>query len=163
MKKSYWKSLSRFWVLPAMLLLVGAFFYPVFLKGLVPIPADIIVGLYYPWFDDTHGFTVGVPVKNNIPSDVVSLILPQKLFAAEQIHKGALPFWNNLILAGTPLLANFQSSVLYPLNILWFFFSTIDAWIIQVILQPLLSLTFTYLLLRNWNLSKIASLFGAIA
>ena len=146
-----------------MLLLVGAFFYPVFLKGLIPIPSDIIVGLYYPWFDDTRGFTVGVPVKNNIPSDVVSLILPQKLLAASLIRQGVMPFWNNLILAGTPLIANFQSSVFYPLNILWFFFSAVDAFMIQTILQPLIGLIFMYLLLKNWGLSKLSSMFGAIA
>lgn len=163
LKKNCLLLLSKLFAPFIILISVGMFFYPVFLRGLVPIPSDIIVGLYYPWFDDTRGYTVGVPVKNNIPSDIVSLIYPQKLFAANLIRESILPFWNNLIFAGTPLIANFQSSVFYPLNILWFFMSTLDAWVIQVVLQPIFGMFFAYLLYRNWGLTKLSSLFGSVA
>lgn len=154
--------LKVFWPILVIFALVLIFFYPVWLRGLVPIPADITVGLYYPWLDYKWGYEVGVPVKNNLPSDIVSVHLPFRIFAAEQLRQGQLPLWNNLILSGTPLVGNFQSVVFYPLNIFLFFLSTIDAWTIQIILQPLLAAIFTYLLLRHWGLSKIASLFGGI-
>lgn len=121
------------------------------------------MGLYYPWLDYKWGYEVGVPVKNPLPSDIVSVHLPFRLFAAEQLRKGIIPFWNNLILSGTPLVANFQSAIFYPLNIFLFLFSTVDAWTIQVMLQPFLTAVFTYLLLRNFKLSQLSSLFGALA
>ena len=166
LKRWFWKYFSKYWPYLLIIFLTILFFWKVIFRGLVPIPADITVGLYYPWLDYKWGYEVGVPVKNNLPSDIVSVHLPFRLFAAEQIRNGNLPLWNNLVLSGTPLIANFQSGVFYPLNILLFFISTISttkAWTIQVMLQPLLSALFTYMLLRNWKLSKISSIFGAFA
>ena len=151
------------WPILVILLLVILFFWRVIFSGLVPIPGDITVGLYFPWLDYKWGFEVGVPVKNNLPSDIVSVHLPFRIFAANQISQGNIPLWNNLVLSGTPLIANFQSAFFYPLNILLAFTSVVKAWSIQIMLQPLITAIFTYLLLRNWKLSKTSSLFGATA
>jgi len=47
-------------------------FKETFIKGFVPVPADTLVGSYFPWLDYKWGFTVGVPVKNPPISDVFS-------------------------------------------------------------------------------------------
>lgn len=136
------------------------FFYPV-LNGLVPLPADHLSGIYYPWLDyKWSGFPTGVPVKNPIAADVVSFMYPMQTFAIEQMKKGELPLWNPLILTGTPLLANFQSAPLSLLNVAYLFSSNINAWTIQIILQPILAAIFMYLLLKHFRLSNLSSFFG---
>lgn len=156
--------LKKIWPLLAILVVVLIFFYPYFLKNLVPMPADLIVGAYYPWLDYKWvGYNAGVPIKNPLLSDVPSVIYPQRLLVVEQIKQGILPLWNPLMFSGYPLLATFQSAVFYPLNIFYFILPFIDAWSIQVILQPVLASLFTYLFLRNLQLSRVASLLGGFA
>lgn len=139
------------------------FSWKYFLKGLVPIPADVIVGIYYPWRDHIWGgFVAGVPFKNGLLSDVVSIIYPWRIYGINLMKKGIWPLWIPHALGGSPLLANFQSGLLYPLNFLFWLFSDANAWSLYVISQPALASIFCYLFLRNLKLSNLASLFGAI-
>lgn len=142
---------------------VAIFFYPVWLQGKIPLPADFIVGVYYPWLDyKWAGFEAGVPVKNPITTDVVSFIFPMQIFAIEQLKQGIVPLWNNLILTGTPLLANFQSAPFSPTNFLYFVFPLLSAWSLQIILQPLLAAVFTYFLLREFHRSTLSAIVGSL-
>jgi len=52
--------------------------------------------------------------------DLVSFLWPQYHFAAESIKSGSLPLWNPQLYAGTPFLADNQSGLLYPINLLAF-------------------------------------------
>ncbi len=52
--------------------------------------------------------------------DLVSFLWPQYSFAAESIKSGSLPLWNPQLYAGAPFLADNQSGVLYPINLLAF-------------------------------------------
>lgn len=142
--------------------LTFVFFWKFFLKGLVPIPADIIVGLYYPWLDYKWGFPTGVPVKNPLPSDIPSLVYPWRMFVIETLKSGVFPLWNPYYFAGMPLLANFQSAVFSLSNIFFLFFPKINAWSIGIISQSFLTMFFTFLFLRHLKLSKIAAIFGGI-
>lgn len=153
---------KKYYPILAIVLVVVIFFWKVFLKGFIPIPADIVVGAYFPWLDYKWGYSTGVPVKNPITSDSVSFFYPMQITAIEMLKNGKLPFWNPYILAGTPLLANFQSAPFSPTNLLYFVFDNISAWSLQIILQHFLAVLFTYFLLRHWKVSKIASLFGGI-
>ena len=153
---------KKYYPILAITLVVAVFFWQFFLKGLIPIPADFTVGAYYPWLDYKWGYEVGVPVKNPITSDVVSLIFPMQTLGVDMLKKGEVPLWNPYILAGTPLLANLQSAPFSPTNLLYFVFDNISAWSFQIILQHFLAALFTYLLLRHWKVSKVASFFGGI-
>lgn len=133
------------------------FFYPVWLKGKVPLPADLVVGSYFPWLDYDWGYPTGVPVKNPITSDAISFSFPMKMLAIDLMKSGKWPLWNPYILAGTPLLANFQSSPFSPTNFVYLFTDKLTGWSIQVILQHILAAYGLYLLLRVWKVSKIAS------
>lgn len=141
--------------------LTMVFFWKFFFKGLVPIPADIIVGLYYPWLDYNWGYAVGVPVKNHLISDVVSQFYLWKHLAIEIIKNGQWPLWNPFSFSGTPLLATFHSATLYPLNVVLFLNQKIG-WGLYIAVQPLLAMIFMYLYLRVVSISKISSIFGAI-
>ncbi len=158
LKKFFFKS----WPIWLIFTLVIIFFWKFFFRGLLPIPADIVVGLYYPWLDYKWGYVVGVPVKNNLLSDVVSVIYPFKMYAIEVLKNGHFPLWNPLSFSGSPLFANFQSGILYPLSLLYFILRPSLAWSLQIVAQPLLAVIFTYLFLRNIKFSKIASLLGGI-
>ena len=136
------------------------FFHQFIFQGLLPIPADIIVGAYYPWLINAP---TGIAVHNPLPSDVVSLTYPLRYLAITYLKSGILPLWNPHILAGVPLLANFQAAVFYPLNLLYFLSDNFPViWSIQVASQSLLALLFMYLFLRSHSLNKASSLFGAL-
>lgn len=53
--------------------------------------------------------------------DSVSFLYPMYRFAADTLRAGELPFWNPHQYAGAPLLADNQSGVFYPFNLLLFF------------------------------------------
>lgn len=152
------------WPYLSILVVVFIFFWKFFIKGLVPIPADIITGTYLPWFDLRFaGFPAGIPVKNNVLSDVVSIMYPWRKLAIDLLKSNNLPLWNPYILSGNFLLANFQSAPLYPLNLVYWLSSDFSyAWSIQIIAQPLLAAVFMYIFLKNNKLSNTASFFGSI-
>jgi hypothetical protein len=160
MIKTFW---FRFWPFLILLAAVVIFFYPVFLKGFIPLPADFVVGVYYPWLDyKWAGYGAGVPVKNPITTDVVSFIFPMQMYAVDLLKQGVVSLWNPLILTGSPLLANFQSAPFSPTNIVYWLLPKLDAWSLQIMLQPFLGATFLYLLLREFGRSKLSSILGGL-
>jgi hypothetical protein len=154
--------IKAFWPYFLILFLVVLFFWKYFFKGFIPLPADFVVGVYYPWLDYNWGYLAGIPVKNPILADIPSLIYPLKIYSADLIKSGIWPLWNPLQFGGYPLLANFQTGSLNPVNLIYFIFPKIHGWSFQIILQPFLIASFTYLFLRNLSLSKISSLFGSV-
>lgn len=150
------------WPLWVIVLTVCIFFWKVFFKGLVPLPADFLVGTYYPWLDYKWGFPAGVPVKNPITTDVVSFSYPMRILGIDLMREGMWPLWNRYILAGIPLLANFQSAPFTFTNIFYVFFNNINGWTLQVVSQHFFAMLFMYLLLRNWKFTKLSSLAGGL-
>lgn len=142
---------------------VALVFRKFFLEGMLPIPGDLLIGAYYPWLDYKWGFPTGVPVKNPMPSDVISMLYPWRILGMDMVKSGFTPLWDSTILLGTPLLANFQAALLNPFNVLFLILPSPIAWSVQVTLQPLLIALATYLFLRNLNLQKIAAVFGALS
>ena len=139
------------------------FFYPFFIQGKLPIPADTIVGLYYP-FRDLYSQTNpnGLPYKNFLVTDPVRQQYPWKNLAVSIQKQLQIPLWNPYEMAGTPLLANFQSSAYYPLNLLLYIFPFSISWSFFILIQPLLAGTFLYIYLRSLKLGEGGSLLGAI-
>ncbi|MFH1792384.1 MAG: YfhO family protein [Patescibacteria group bacterium] len=162
LKKHFLKLFKNTWPFILIIFVVCIFFWKVFLKGQVPIPGDFIVGVYYPWLDYKWGFPTGVPVKNPMTTDVVSLIFPEQMLGIDLLKSGELPLWNPFILTGTPLFANLQAASFSLTNFVYFMFDQVNAWSIQIILQHVLAATFTYLLLRHWKVSKLGSVFGSL-
>lgn len=143
---------------------VFLFFWQFLLKGFLPIPSDTIVGLYYP-FRDAYFKTnpSGLPYKNFLITDPVRQQYPWKNLVITAEKNLTLPLWNSYNFAGTPLLANFQSGALYPLNLLFFIFPFSLSWSILIFLEPLLAGLFLYFYLDSINLNKSASFLGAIS
>lgn len=140
------------------------FFWKYFLLGLIPIPADVVIGGYFPWLDQKWGYAVGVPVKNALMSDVVSLLYPWRLTAIELIKSGQLPLWDQTSFLGTSLIGNFQAGIFNPFNLLFLLpFDFKRIWGLQVVIQPFLAMVTMYFFLRNWKISKVSSVFGSIS
>ncbi len=150
------------WPVVLITFLVFIFFWKFFIKGLAPIPGDFVTGVYYPWLDYKWGFTTGVPVKNPIVADVPSFMYPMQTLASDMLKSGQFALWNPYILAGNPLLANFQSAPFSIVNILYFLTDKVNAWSIQIIIQHILAALFAYVLLRYWKVSKLGSSLGGI-
>ncbi|MBI2599853.1 YfhO family protein [Candidatus Daviesbacteria bacterium] len=138
------------------------FFYKIFL-GLIPLPADLIVGGYYPWLSYKWGYTTGVPVKNTKLSDSVSLFYPLKALVAQSWKEGEFILWNPYMFGGSPLFASVSFGLLFPTMIFYLIFQAPIAWTLQTMSQPILASFFMYLFLRHLKLDKIPSIFGSIA
>lgn len=105
---------------PALILsvLIFGIYYQFFLQGKIPLPADAMVGTYYPWFGYKWDYIVGVPVKNPLLSDAYSQFFMWKYLAVDLIKSGNWPLWNNYSFSGTPFLATYHSATLLPFNLL---------------------------------------------
>lgn len=144
--------------------LVLVFFYQFFLRGLLPVPADTIVGLYHPYRDlYAKDYPRGIPFKNFLITDPVRQQYPWKNLAIKSFKNVELPLWNPYSFSGTPHLANIQSGAFYPLNVLFFSLPFHIAWSVYIISQPILAGLFTYLYLRNQKLDERAAILGGIA
>lgn len=156
------KKLRELWPFLIIIIIWIILFWPFFSKKLLPIPADIITGVYYPWLDYKWGFEVGVPVKNPLMSDIPSLLYPWRSFAIDELKAGRWPLWNPYYFLGMPLLANFQSAVFSYINIFFLFLPKALAWSAGVMTSPLLTMLAMYFFLQHKKLNKISSLFGGI-
>ncbi len=155
------KFFLKFWPIIFILIIWFIFASPYFIKGLVPYSSTYQVNHFAPW--DAYKQFWG-PVKNGAMPDVTSQIYPWKHLVIELWKNGTVPLWNPYSFSGTPLLANYQSAVLSPFNILFFLTPHfIDAWSILVLFQPLLAGIFMYLFIRVLKRSKAGSLVGSIS
>lgn len=145
------------------LFLVILFFYPFLAKGLLPISADTIVGLYHPFRDITWDSLVnGVPFKNFLITDPVRQLYPWRFLAMSLLKVGELPLWNPYQFAGSPLLPNLQTAAFYPFNFFFFLLPFNFVWSLLIVLQSLLAFIFTFLFLKNLKLASFAAALGAI-
>jgi hypothetical protein len=87
---------------------------------------------------------------------------PFKMYSIDVLKNRFFPLWNPLSFCGSPLFANFQSNILYPLSFFYFIFPFHLSWSFLIILQPLLAAVFTYFFLRNLGIDKLSSFLGGI-
>jgi len=151
-------------IVAVLLLVTSLIFYKIFLNGLYPVPGNLLVSFYFPFYSGSwEGFNPWVTHKEQFGADAIRQIYLWKNFAFDQFKVGEFPLWNPYTFSGQPLLANFQSSVFYPLNIFYFIFDSRNAWILQIVSIPFLAGLFTYLAIRSFGLNKISAIFGSIS
>lgn len=152
------------WAVVVFLLIVATFFSPAVFQGKLPVPSDALVGLYHPWRDlYSSTYPRGVPFKNFLITDPVRQQIPWRSATITLWKNARFPWWNPYSFAGTPLAANIQAAVFYPLNILFFILPFPVGWTVLILLQPVLGGLFFFMFLRSLKLSIWASLFGSIA
>ncbi|MBI2621379.1 MAG: YfhO family protein [Candidatus Levybacteria bacterium] len=154
------KSLVKYFPILIIIFVWLIFSSQYFLKGAAPFPSTYLLNNFDPW--NEYDIIVG-PVKNGATPDVITQIYPWKWLVIDSFKSGNFPLWNPYAFSGTPLLANYQSAVLSPLNLLYFTFPFNDAWSISILLQPLLASLFMFLYLKSIKRSEFASTVAAIA
>jgi len=152
---------NKMWYLPLLPLLFIVivwlvFSSPYFFKQRVPFPSDYLVSFFNPW---TNYY--GMPVKNGAMPDVITQIYPWKKITIDSLKSGVLPLWNPYQFSGNPHLANVQSAVFTPFNLLFFVLPFVDAWSLLVLLQPLCAAIFMYLFLRSLHLDRYGATLGS--
>ncbi|MDP3940858.1 MAG: YfhO family protein [bacterium] len=159
------ENLRRF--LPVFLVIsvvTAIFFSPVFLKGKIPFPGDLLLAQYQPWRSTSFsGIAPGAVPNKAQYFDTLRQLYPWKTFAIQEIKQGRFPLWNPHNFSGTPLFANFQSAILYPLNILYLLLSQVNAWTIIVMLQPFLSMIAVFLLSRKYKISNSGAMLASVS
>lgn len=154
------KTIKKLFIPCILVIIPLLFFYKTVVFQKVPFPGDLLVGNYEPYKSNP---SIGVVPHKGQGADVVRELYPWKFYTIDSLKSGFFPLWNPYTFSGNPHFANLQSGVLYPVNILFFILPYVPAWTIYIILQFVFLMIFTYLFLRQVNLSKIASLFGSIA
>jgi hypothetical protein len=154
------KYFLKFWPTVIIFLVWFIFSSPYFLENKVPFPSTYQVNNFAPW--DANIQFRG-PVKNGAMPDIITQIYPWRHLAIDIWREGEVPLWNPYTFSGNPLLANYQSGVLSPFNLLFFVLPFVDSWSILVLLQPLLAGLFMYLLVRSLKTTQAGSLISAIS
>lgn len=140
------------------------FFYKTILFKQIPFPGDLLVSEYKPWQSYSYlGYNPG-SIPNKLQYfDTLRQLYPWKTVSIQEISKGLPPLWNPFNFSGTPLIANFQSAVFYPLNLIYLLFSQVNAWTVLVALQPFMASLFTYHYARTIGLGKAGSILASVA
>lgn len=157
-------SVKRFYPYILIIGICLTFFYKTIFYGKIPFPGDLLLAEDAPWRHASYfGYNPGsIPNKAQY-FDVIQEIYPWKTLVINELKKGHLPLWNPYNFSGTPLLANYQSQVFSPINIIFFIFPQWLAWTISVILQPIIGGIFMYLYMKKIGKSDVASMIASIA
>jgi len=135
-----------------------------FLKGHLPLPFDLLVSEYPPYkYESYLGYNPGSYPNKAQYFDVIRQMYPWKSFVIESLKDFNIPFWNPYNFSGTPMMANNQSAVFYPANLLFLVLPRDIAWVFYLFLQPVLAAFFTYIFAKSIKLSILASLFSGTA
>ena len=145
----------------SLFILTALIYYQFFIFGKIPIPADTLIGAYFPYLDYKWGYEVGVPIKNALISDVFSQFFIWKYLAIDLFSKGEIPLWNIYSFSGNPLLATYHSAVLNPFNLL-LFLPKFSGWGIYIFMQTFIAALGLFYLLKNYNVPKTASITGSL-
>ncbi len=101
---------------------------------------------------------------NPLMWDGIAQFYPWRAFAAACWHQGRLPLWNPYQFCGTPFLANSQSAVFYPPNLLFTLLPVKTAFGASVLLHLTLTgwLMYGFLRAQTVGAGRAAALIGAI-
>ncbi|MFN2228153.1 MAG: YfhO family protein [Anaerolineae bacterium] len=88
---------------------------------------------------------------------------PWRLFAAGELHTGRLPLWNPYAGNGVPLLADHQTALFYPLNLIFWLLPVERAMGYSLALHALLAAVTMYALARDLGIRRLGSAVAGIA
>ena len=146
------------WPFAVIIVTACAFCWPVF-AGRIMLPADMCL-LMLPWQHLQEQFGFHRPYNPML--DPIQQYLPWRIYAVESVRNGIIPLWNPYAFCGTPFLANLQSTVLYPHNLLFLLTGARHGFGVSAIIHLILGGLFMYAFLRTLSLSQAASLLGAL-
>jgi len=131
---------------------------------MIPLPTNIFPYWFFPWNTDTwSGYTQFIFHKELLAIDTLRQLFVWKEYCFSLLRQGIWPLWNPYNFSGQPLIANFQSSIFYPLSWFFAFLSSKDAWSVYIFSQPILAGLFFYLYLYYSSKNKLSALMGTIS
>jgi len=89
--------------------------------------------------------------------------LPWELFSAHSLRNGEIPLWNPYSGAGSPFLANWQSTIFAPMKLPFYLFPSSRMFEIILILKVWLGSLFAFLFCRSLKMSAMASTVSALS
>ena len=99
------KEFSFFLPLAVICIFTLFIFFKIFLKGLYPIPADLLVSFYFPWYSGGwEGYNPWTTHKELLNADAIRQIYLWKEFAISQFKNGQFPLWNPYTFSGQPFI-----------------------------------------------------------
>ncbi len=103
--------------------------------------------------------------SNNIfiERDLSRYYYPLREFAVNCVKSGTFPLWNPYVFYGNPIFASLQSSILYPLSIIYYLGDFARMFNAFIFVHFFLAGLFTYILLRQMRYSFFAGILSAIA
>lgn len=140
--------------------LVIVFLWKPIFTGQALLPGDYLAQMH-PWRSVIKPIDPP-PQWNPLQWDAIAQFYPWRAFYAKWMGQGIIPLWNPHQFCGTPFLANGQSAVLYPLNLVFLLFDPITALTVYAALHLLLAAAFTYLLLRELGCRELGGIVGGI-
>ncbi len=95
--------------------------------------------------------------------DGVAQYYPWRLHLHRCVERGELPLWNPHQFCGTPFVANGQSAVFYPPNVLFWFLSPAPALALNALLHVVWAGLGAWLFLRRLGIGRAAAWAGAVS
>ena len=96
-------------------------------------------------------------------ADVISYHYPMKHVVRDVLFRGAFPYWNRFVSSGQPLAANPAYELWYPPQWLVFLPSFHYGFQLHIVLHFAIAAIGTYLVIRSFDGSIGAAIFGALA
>ncbi len=88
-------------------------------------------------------------------SDFLAYFYPIKRFIFDHFQAtGSIPLWNPYLFSGTPIIANIQASMFYPLGFLYYLIPADKAYLYSTILHSILAAVFMYAFVRSLRTSR---------
>ena len=88
---------------------------------------------------------------------------PLRVLSGDLIKSGHLPYWDNYIWSGSPLLGGFNAGALYPGTLLFAFISPPLAWSINYAIAYWMGASGIYFFLRKLLISRFAGFFAGLS
>ncbi len=159
-KNCSWSSLREMAAVSLLFLgVVGSLHWREILTGKVPTPADMIFQFSFFKSDAPLGY---VQPANPLLSDPVLKFYPWQVAVRESLARGEFPLWNPFIYSGTPLFANAESAILYPVNLLGYLLPLQSALTASILLRSWIAAMGMYLFLRELGVELFGACFGGL-
>ncbi len=130
------------------------FFWPLF-QGRILSQADV-VHFFPPWTLQKPPDLVAP--SNAVLGDQTREFLTFFQVARESFHRMEFPLWNPYIMAGTPLLADSQSALLFPPNWSFYFLPLFLGFTVSALLKMLIASMGTYAFSRRLSVSHLSAI-----
>lgn len=151
---------STLCVVGCLCLALVVLFWPVFFQGKVLVPGDI------PNTDPflSSGNKQAPAPQNPLLGDQIEQFYVWHSVTASALQAdGHIPLWNPYIFTGQPLVANSQSSLFYPPNLLLHLLSPGKVATLRVLFNLLFAALFTFLFCRQLEISARGSFLAAVS